>query len=209
MTPVLPFIQERLKPIKKEIDADLFLWLSGKKHPNLDFSGSLVLVYWGPYLDAHIQKIIDIAFATNKEIAIEHNIDPSDSVADAAFASEEAIKGLLNMMADYDRRMRGKGYPQSVPLRDIADIRTNCSELVHTREENEINFFKYAKSKIEPDSIKVPNPATDPSDNKPPNSKEHKEWYQRPIGIIGLTIFAGIILALAIHLIKKHMDVPL
>jgi hypothetical protein len=45
-------------------------------------------------------------------------------------------------------------------------------------------------------SGKVPNPTTDPADNKPPTSKEHKEWYQRPIGIIGLTIFAGIILAL-------------
>lgn len=53
------------------------------------------------------------------------------------------------------------------------------------------------------------NPTSTPSDSKPPNSIEHKEWYQRPIGIMGLTIFAGIIIALAIHLIKKHLGIPL
>ena len=65
VTPILPFIQKRLKPIRKEIDADLVLWLSGKKFPNLEFSGSLVLNYWGPYLDGHVQKIIASAFAAN------------------------------------------------------------------------------------------------------------------------------------------------
>jgi hypothetical protein len=66
-TPILPFIQERLEPTKKEIRDDLFLWLSGKKFPNLEFSGSLPLNYWGPYLDGHVKKIID-----TKEIQGHH-----------------------------------------------------------------------------------------------------------------------------------------
>jgi len=164
MTPILPFIQERLKPTRKEIDADLFLWLSGKKFPNLEFSGSLVLNYWGPYLDGHIQKIIDTAFATNKEIAKEHNLDPTNSVNDAVFASTETIKSLLEKMADYDQRMRGKGYPKSVPRRDIAQFYTKSNELIRIRAENEINFFKYANKKEE-NSEKSPNTAIHITDN--------------------------------------------
>jgi hypothetical protein len=57
--------------------------------------------------------------------------------------------------------------------------------------------------------LTLQNNAGKSTDNKLPNSIEQKEWYQRPVGIIGLTIFAGIIIALAIHLIKKHLGIPL
>lgn len=40
------------------------------------------------------------------------------------------------------------------------------------------------------------------------NSANH-HWYQRPIGIIGITVFAGIIVVLATFLIKLHSDIPL
>lgn len=58
-------------------------------------------------------------------------------------------------------------------------------------------------------SREIPNPTTEPASNKPPDRIEQKEWYQRPVGIIGLTIFAGIIIAFAIYLIKKHLGIPL
>jgi hypothetical protein len=145
MTPVLPFVQERLKAVRKEIDKDLFLWLSGKKYPGLKFDGSLILGYWGPYLDGHIHTIIDTAFSTNRELAFEHNLDPTTSVNDALVASEEAIKGLLDLMADYDQRMRGEGYPKRVARRDVLELYTRFSKLAHKRAENEINFFKLPK----------------------------------------------------------------
>lgn len=197
LTPIFPFIQERLEPTKKEIKDDLFLWLSGKKYPNLEFSGSLPLNYWGPYLDGHVKKIIDTAFTTNKEIATEHGLDPSKSVNDGTIAAEQTIKEMLNLMVDYDRRMRGKGYPESVPPRDIKEFWNKHSEDVRTRAENEFKLLSISKS------------STKPPNNKPTNSTENKEWYQRPIGIIGLTIFSGIILALAIYLVKKHIGIPL
>jgi hypothetical protein len=152
MTPILPFIQERLKSTRKEIDADLLLWLSGKKHPNLEFSGSLVLNYWGHYLDSHIQKIINTAFETNIDIAVEHDLDPSISCKDAAFAANEAIKGLLDLMAKYDQRMRGKGYPQNVPLRDVAKDYARCSELANNRANNEIKLLNMPKK----NTLKLP-----------------------------------------------------
>lgn len=34
-------------------------------------------------------------------------------------------------------------------------------------------------------------------------------WYQRPIGIVGITIFAGLIVLFATYLIKHHLDIQL
>lgn len=176
LTPIFPFIQEHLEPTKKEIKDDLSLWLSGKKHPNLEFSGSLVLVYWGPYLDEHVQKIINTAFTTNREIATEHGLDPSKSVNDAAIAAKQTIKEILNLMADYDRRMRGKGYPESVPLRDIAEFWIKHSESVRIRAENEYNLLSISKKA---QSTEVPNPTTEPAakNAKHETKSENRKWW--------------------------------
>jgi hypothetical protein len=211
VTPILPFIQERLKPIRKEIDADLYLWLSGKKHPNLEFSGSLVLNYWGPYLDGHVQKIIDSAFAVNKEIAIEYDIDPSNSVADAAFAAEEAIKSLLDLMINYDQKMRGKGYPQNVPRRDITEIRTKCLSLTHVRAENENKIMSLPKinNNVEPkkgDSSKVPNPASNPSAHITNNEYN---WQNKTLYYIAVGVIIAVLAVFIIYLIKTHLGISL
>lgn len=168
-TPILPFIQERLESTKKEIKDDLFLWLSGKKFPNLEFSGSLPLYYWGPYLDEHVKKIIDTAFATNKEIATEHGLDPSKSVNDGTTAAEQTIKEILNLMADYDRRMRGKGYPESIPPRDIKEFWSKHSESVRTRAKNEYNLLSISKKE---QSTEVPNTSLDPLTDQSNNEKK-------------------------------------
>ena len=41
------------------------------------------------------------------------------------------------------------------------------------------------------------------------NNAAIHHWYQRPIGIIGITVISGIIVALAIYLIRQHSDIPL
>lgn len=78
--------------------------------------------------------------------------------------------------------------------------------------ENAFNKMKgIAKQRLQEleNDLTLQNNARKPTDNKPPNSTEQKEWYQRPVGIVGLTIFAGVIIALAMYLIKKHLGIPL
>lgn len=45
--------------------------------------------------------------------------------------------------------------------------------------------------------------------HKPPNTDENNEWYKKPIGIAGITIFSGIMVSLAVYLIRKHLGIPL
>lgn len=202
-SPILPFIQERLESTKKEIKDDLFLWLSGKKHPNLEFSGTLVDVYWGPSLDGHVKKIIDTAFATNREIATEHGLNPSKTVNDGTIAAEQTIKEILNLMADYDRRMRGKGYPQNVPLRDVTEFWMKHSESVHTRAENEYNLLSISKKG---QSTEVPNPTTTPTTDI---TNSENNWQNKTLYYIAVGVIIAVLATFIIYLIKKHFGVPL
>lgn len=45
--------------------------------------------------------------------------------------------------------------------------------------------------------------------HKPPNTDENNEWYKKPIGIAGITIFSGIMVYLAVYLIRKYLGIPL
>lgn len=55
-------------------------------------------------------------------------------------------------------------------------------------------------------STEVPNPTAQPSAGVA-NAVNH--WYQKPLGIIGLTIVGGLLLAGAVYLIRQHLGVPL
>lgn len=150
--PILPFIQERLSAVEKEIKADLLHWLSGKKHPNLAFDGSLVLNYWGKYIDENVSKIIQTAFVANRELAVEHDLDPANSIDDAMQASEHVILEILNTMVDYDQKMRGKGNPNTVAKKDIEEIKKKFSKAVADRGSNEMSLFNMPRK----NTIKLP-----------------------------------------------------
>jgi len=142
---LLPFIQERLAVVEKEIKTDLFLWLSGKKNPNLEFSGTLESLYWGNYLENNITKIIQTAFTANRELASEHDIDPINTINEATEASKQVIVDVLNVMADYDQRMKGKGYPDKVAKKDIKELQNYYFKLVEDSANNEANLFNMPK----------------------------------------------------------------
>ncbi|MBF0377044.1 MAG: hypothetical protein HQK72_06130 [Desulfamplus sp.] len=41
------------------------------------------------------------------------------------------------------------------------------------------------------------------------NNTSTDDWYKKPIGIIGITVFSGIIIILAVYLIRTHLGIPL
>ena len=88
MSPTRPFIETRIRDLQKEIDADLFLWLSGRKHPGVRFSGSMPLEFWGQYLDDHVRRIVDAAFITGRKIADENHVDAIAAVRAAGDVAE-------------------------------------------------------------------------------------------------------------------------
>lgn len=145
MTLALNAITEILDAERKLIESDLMLWATGKKHPNLAFSGSLVDLYWGPYLDDHAKNLTDLSFATARSIASDHNIDPAKTIEGAWNGADNAVANVITRMAHYDRGMRGGGYPDSVPPKDTSDVRGRHSRSIRARAEGELALLRSAR----------------------------------------------------------------
>lgn len=118
MTPARHFIDERLAEAWKEIDADFLLWTSRKKHPNLEFSGSIAEQFWGKSLKSYAATLTATAFRASREIADEHRLDAAECAQTAGDAVENALHRLITSMVRIDRLLRGKGFPDSITERD-------------------------------------------------------------------------------------------
>lgn len=137
MTAALPFINQRLDDAQKSIDSDLLLWLEGHKFEGMQFSGTPVSTFWGPALDGYSRQLTDLAFAASKELAAGHGLDPYDTDEDAWNSAESAVQQVIDRMQVYDQRLRGGGFPDRVPPRDVTDIRERHSAAIRKRAENE------------------------------------------------------------------------
>jgi hypothetical protein len=55
-------------------------------------------------------------------------------------------------------------------------------------------------------SAEVPNPSAAPSTDV---ADSKNEWHEKPLGKVWLTVVGGILLALALYLLKTHIGLPL
>jgi hypothetical protein len=150
MSPAHPFIKSRVADLRNVIDGELFAWLSGKKHPNIEYSGTLPLVFWGPFLNERVASITDTAFVAAREIAEKNGIDPIASAKAASNVAENEVRSLINKMIDYDRKMRGRGFPKSVPAKDVSSELKNSIDFILKRRTAEINILSESmKTRIE------------------------------------------------------------
>jgi hypothetical protein len=132
------FIKSSVADLQKEIDAELFLWLTGKKSPGVAFSGSKRDVFWGLHLDEIVAKITDEAFKTAHSIAEKYDINPIDAARDAGEVAEDAVRATLEKMADFDRRMRGKGFPMTVAPKTTSLELERSVRFIVTRRDAEV-----------------------------------------------------------------------
>lgn len=56
------------------------------------------------------------------------------------------------------------------------------------------------------DSIKTSN---NTDSTKSTNNSGSNHWYQKPIGIVGPTVFGGVLVAIAIYIIRTQLGIPL
>jgi len=96
------------------------------------------LEFWGQYLDDHVRRIVDAAFITGRKIADENHVDAIAAVRAAGDVAESAVRTTIDKMVDYDRRMRGNGFPQSVPKKDTSLELERSLKSITTRRDAEI-----------------------------------------------------------------------
>jgi hypothetical protein len=137
MSAAMPFIQQRLESVQKTIEDDIFAWQTGRKHPNLGFSGTLVDQYWGPYLQGNVRTILDAAFAAYPEVIQGTSISATEAARDAGYAADSTFQAVLMRMRHADAGMRGDGITRAAE-RDVTEFRDRFQADIERRTQDEI-----------------------------------------------------------------------
>ncbi len=141
--------------------------ISGSK-----YNDSSSLVFFKGYIEPYIADAIKRMIAKTIKLAKDKNV-PISAVLESTKANlSGGINAVYHKMQDIDRRLRGKGYPESVPKRDVS------------YEIKKMNDFLDKQIKIYEDlAFEVPD-------------SRFKKWYQENphwVWIIGIIIGTGIL----------------
>lgn len=82
------------------------------------FEGSAVNSFWIRYIEPFIEDAAIRAFENTRRLAFERKLDLRRPLEETAGAIIGVSRKAFARMADIDRRLRGGGFPDSVPLRD-------------------------------------------------------------------------------------------
>ncbi|MDZ4288577.1 MAG: hypothetical protein U0984_11495, partial [Prosthecobacter sp.] len=102
-------------------------------YPDIKFGGSHAVIFWGTYLDTHVETVLDAAFAACREAVQGTVINPISAARDAGAAAENTIVAILAKMADADQKMRGEGCSAQVPRFELGPYRQRCLQLIERR----------------------------------------------------------------------------
>lgn len=87
----------------------------------VEFSGSAQNGFWGGFASNHIRKAGKEIVENTRKKAIERGVSVEIALTDCHLCLSVCISKLYRKMSEIDQRLRGKGYPESVSRRDVAD----------------------------------------------------------------------------------------
>lgn len=137
-------------------------------YQGIGFEGSPRTVYWGRYIDPFLEAIAieEIDFAVSS--AKERKVDATRFLPEVQSLLIAAVQKIFQEMAEIDRRLLAKGYPESMPLRSVEGEVSQLREFIEERIQCELAMWR-------------------------PNSSV-EEWYDRNKFWVW---FVGIVVALA------------
>ncbi|MGD8563303.1 MAG: hypothetical protein PVG03_12220 [Desulfarculaceae bacterium] len=115
-----------------------------------EFSGSPELIFWS---DDCIEPFLKHISSVTIEDAVKRCTAQNTKLKPVLKNVQELLSlGFLNVyqkMANVDRRLRGKGYPNRVELRDIDVYITKMDEFVARRIDSEIKLWKPFRKRLQ------------------------------------------------------------
>lgn len=111
-------------------------------YQGIGFEGSPRTVFWGRYIDPFLEALaieeIDFAISSAKK----RRVDATLLLPEVQGLLIAAVQKILDAMADIDRRLRGKGYPESVPLRSVEGEVSKLRAFIDERIRCELSMWK-------------------------------------------------------------------
>lgn len=153
-----PIIQKRLKDeleslIKNQVTSWVFMTtpvgvnvkkFDGKKisYSGIEFSGSPEEVFWGGYIEPFLEHISFNAIDEAVEKCKTQKAELKPVLNDIQELLKLGFNNVFAHMADVDRRLRGKGYPERVSLKSVDSYVKRMEAFVARRIESELTLWK-------------------------------------------------------------------
>ena len=120
------------------------------QYSGIGFEGSPRTVFWKGFIQPFLQEIIFRSFSETRDFCSAHRLDLKQPMEETASLLKAGINGIYRRMSDIDQRLRGKGFPNSVPkynpekeiaLSEASVEERMAAELGLVRKKNRLNTF--------------------------------------------------------------------
>lgn len=114
-------------------------------YQGISFEGSPRQVFWGRYIEPFLE---DLGLRTLDEvlrIAANRKQDPQLPLKEATGLLASVIRRAFTRMADIDRRLRGRGFPSSVPVMDVEGNIASVEHFLYERLGAELQMLDQPK----------------------------------------------------------------
>ena len=106
------------------------------------FEGSPRQVFWGRYIEPFLEDLVRKVIDETIRMASEKKQDARLCLPEAAGLLKSVVRRAFARMAEIDRRLRGNGYPESVPLRDTAGEIAAVDAFIDKRIASEVQMVR-------------------------------------------------------------------
>lgn len=157
-TPLYPIFRKRIEDATERVIRDQVTpWaflaagppfkvkqFSGREisYQGIGFEGSPRTIFWGRYIDPFLETLAneEIEFAVSS--AKERKVDATLLLSEVQSLLNAAVQKVFREMAEIDRRLLGKGFPETVPLRSIEGEAAQLCAFIEERVLCELAMWK-------------------------------------------------------------------
>jgi hypothetical protein len=111
-------------------------------YEGVTFDGSPRKVFWSRYIEPYLEELCISEITAAVSMAHEKQVDAKLLLPELQGLLSAGFQKVYGQMADVDRRLRGKGYPQNVSLRPIDQELRAMEQFLDERIRSEIEMWK-------------------------------------------------------------------
>lgn len=111
-------------------------------YEGIGFEGSPRHVFWGRYIDPFLEALAIEEISAALSLARERGVDAKNLLPEVQGLLISAVQKIFREMADVDRRLLGKGYPERIPLYSTDSEVQRLTEFIEERFRSELAMWK-------------------------------------------------------------------
>jgi len=106
------------------------------------FEGSPRIVFWGRYIEPFLEDICFRSIDQSIKICNEKGERLIEPLWETAYLLKILVRKTYDLMSDVDQRLRGHGYPQSVPKRGVDGEIAMMDRFIDARVQSELAMYR-------------------------------------------------------------------